>query len=119
MQPGGTYLDWASQAPLHPAAREALLAAYDAGWADPTRLHREGRQARLLYDAAREAVAGALGVSAARGELHQQRYGGGSPGRPRARWRAAGGSARELVVSPIEHSCVLHAARRTRPPADG
>jgi cysteine desulfurase len=109
VQPGASYLDWASQAPLHPAAREALLAAYEAGWADPTRLHREGRQARLLYDAAREAVAGAFGVSAPEVSFT-------SSGTTAAHLAIQGALAgnrrrgRELVVSVIEHSCVLHAA---------
>ncbi len=108
MQPGASYLDWASQAPLHPAAREALLAAYDAGWADPTRLHREGRQARLLHDAAREAVAGVLAVSAAEVSFT-------SSGTAAAHLAIQGALAgnrrrgRELIVSMIEHSCVLHA----------
>jgi cysteine desulfurase len=108
VQPGASYLDWASQAPLHPAAREALLAAYDAGWADPTRLHREGRQARLLYDAAREAVAAALGVSAPEISFT-------SSGTAAAHLAVLGALAgnrrrgREFVFSTIEHSCVLHA----------
>ena len=44
------YLDAASTEPLHPSARETLLAAMDAGWADPARLYREARQAKLLLD---------------------------------------------------------------------
>lgn len=56
------YLDAASSEPLHPAARETLLAALDSGWADPARLHHEGRTARLLLDNAREVVADALGA---------------------------------------------------------
>lgn len=55
-------LDSASSTPLHPAAREVLLAAVDRGYADPRRLHRAGREARLLLDNAREATADALGV---------------------------------------------------------
>lgn len=55
-------LDSASSAPLHPAARDVLLAALDRGYADPRRLHRPGREARLLLDNAREATADALGV---------------------------------------------------------
>jgi cysteine desulfurase len=107
VQPGGHFLDWASSAPLHPAAREALLAGYDAGWADPTRLHREGRQARLLYEAAREAVAGVLGVrapevsftSSGTASVHL-----GVLGSLRGRRR----NGVEIITSPIEHSCVLH-----------
>ncbi|MZE79002.1 cysteine desulfurase, partial [Streptomyces sp. SID5475] len=45
------YFDSASSVPLHPVARQALLAALDEGWADPARLHREGRRARMLLDA--------------------------------------------------------------------
>ena len=55
-------LDSASSTPLHPAARDVLLAALDRGYADPRRLHRGGRDARLLLDNAREATADALGV---------------------------------------------------------
>ena len=55
-------LDSASAPPLHPAAREVLLAALDRGYADPRRLHRSGREARLLLDNAREVTAHALGV---------------------------------------------------------
>jgi cysteine desulfurase len=108
VQPGASYLDWASQAPLHPVAREALLAAYDAGWADPTRLHREGRQARLLHDAAREAVAGALGVAAAEVSFTSS---GTSAAHLAVLGTLAGNRRRggEFVVSAIEHSCVLHA----------
>ncbi|WP_416953184.1 cysteine desulfurase family protein [Nocardioides sp. T5] len=60
--PGPADLDSASSVPLHPAAREVLLAALDRGYADPRRLHRAGREARLLLDNAREATAEALGV---------------------------------------------------------
>lgn len=59
---GEGYLDSASASPLHPAARDVLLAALDQGYADPRRLHRAGRTARLLLDNAREATAEALGV---------------------------------------------------------
>ena len=59
--PSVPYFDAASCAPLHPVARQALLASLDEGWADPARLYREGRRARLLLDAAREAAAEAVG----------------------------------------------------------
>ena len=61
---GEGYLDSASASPLHPAARDVLLAALDQGYADPRRLHRAGRTSRLLLDNAREATADALGVRA-------------------------------------------------------
>ncbi|PRY62668.1 cysteine desulfurase [Knoellia remsis] len=52
----------ATRSPLHPIARDTLLAALDEGWADPRRLHREGRRARLLLDRARESVAASIGA---------------------------------------------------------
>ena len=56
------YLDSASSEPLHPAARDAMIAALEHGWADPRRLHDPARNARLLLDNAREVVAESLGV---------------------------------------------------------
>jgi len=47
---------------MHPLARQTLLAAIDAGWSDPRRLHREGRTARRLLDQAREILASAMGL---------------------------------------------------------
>ncbi|MFI6329392.1 cysteine desulfurase family protein [Micromonospora chersina] len=105
------YLDAATAAPLHPVARQALLAALDDGWADPARLYGQARRARQLLDAAREAAAQTLGVRA--DELSFTPSGttaahaavlGGLSGRRRA------GAA--LVHSAIEHSAVLHAADR-------
>jgi cysteine desulfurase len=103
------YFDAASAVPLHPVARQAFLASLDEGWADPARLHREGRRARLLLDAAREAAAEAVGCRA--DELTFTTSGtravhtgvaGALAGRRRA--------GRHLIVSAVEHSCVLHAA---------
>ncbi|MCK7623575.1 cysteine desulfurase/sulfurtransferase TusA family protein [Streptomyces sp. RS10V-4] len=103
------YFDAASTAPLHPVAREALLAALDEGWADPARLYREGRRARMLLDAAREAAAGAVGCRP--DELTFTPSGthavhAGMAGVLAARRRAG----RHLVHSAVEHSAVLHAA---------
>ncbi|MGF7234910.1 MAG: cysteine desulfurase family protein [Frankia sp.] len=105
------YLDHASTAPLHPVAREALLAALDEGWADPARLYSQARRARMLLDAARETVAAALGArpdevsfTSSGTQAAQLAVGGGLLGRSRA------GST--LLVSAVEHSCILHAAER-------
>jgi cysteine desulfurase len=106
-----TYLDAASSAPLHPAARQALLAALDDGWADPARLYTEARRARQLLDAARETVAGVLGARAdevmfcASGtQAAHLAVLGGLAGRRRA--------GATLVHSAVEHSAVLHAAEK-------
>lgn len=55
-------LDTAGHAPVLPVAREAFLAALDEGWADPRRLHTEGRRARALLDGARETIAALVGA---------------------------------------------------------
>ena len=106
------YFDAASAEPLHPSAREALLAALDDGWADPARLHREGRRARLLLDQAREAVAAELGCRP--DELSFTTSGTQAVhlavlGAVQARQSAARGPG-HLVASAVEHSAVLNAA---------
>ncbi|MFE5401007.1 cysteine desulfurase/sulfurtransferase TusA family protein [Streptomyces sp. NPDC056580] len=103
------YFDAASAAPLHPVAREALLASLDDGWADPARLYREGRKARMLLDAARGAVAEAVGCRADEVVF-------GSSGTWAVHTAVAGALAgrrrvgRHLIVSAVEHSSVLHSA---------
>jgi cysteine desulfurase len=110
------YLDTASAEPLHPAARETLLAALDRGYADARRLHRAGRDARLLLDNARAVVAECLGVHAdevgftASGTDAVHR---GLLGLVRAR------SADGIVHSAVEHSSVLHAVQWLPSPAHG
>ncbi|MFJ9756075.1 cysteine desulfurase/sulfurtransferase TusA family protein [Streptomyces sp. NPDC101149] len=104
-----SYFDAASAAPLHPVARQALQASLDEGWADPARLYREGRRARMLLDAAREAAAEAVGcrpdelVFTASGTraVHS-----GIEGVLSGRRRVG----RHLIVSAVEHSSVLHTA---------
>ncbi|MGV9347787.1 aminotransferase class V-fold PLP-dependent enzyme [Streptomyces spiralis] len=103
------YFDAASAAPLHPVARQALQASLDEGWADPARLYKEGRRARLLLDAAREAAAEAVGcrpdelsfTSSGTRAVHTG-VAGALAGRRRA--------GRHLIVSAVEHSSVLHSA---------
>ncbi|MEV6501341.1 cysteine desulfurase/sulfurtransferase TusA family protein [Streptomyces prunicolor] len=104
-----SYFDAASSAPLHPVARQALLASLDEGWADPARLYREGRKARLLLDAAREAAAEAVGcrpdelvfTGSGTRAVHTG-IAGALAGRRRV--------GRHLIVSAVEHSSVLHSA---------
>ncbi|WP_432155747.1 cysteine desulfurase/sulfurtransferase TusA family protein [Streptomyces sp. bgisy153] len=103
------YFDAASAVPLHPVARQALLAALDDGWADPARLYREGRKARMLLDAAREAAADAVGCRA--DEVVFTSSGTRSVHRGIAGALAGRGRVgRHLIVSSVEHSSVLHSA---------
>jgi cysteine desulfurase len=103
------YLDAATTAPLHPAARAALEVALDDGWGDPRRLHREGRRARQLLDAARASIAASVGArpdevtfaSSGTAAAHLGVLGAMAAGRRRGR---------HLVASAVEHSAVLAAA---------
>jgi len=103
------HLDSASGLPLHPAARSTCVEALDHGWADPLRLHHEGRVARLLLDNAREAIAEALGcrpdevglVSSGTTACHLAVL-GLAAGRRRIGDR--------VVHSAVEHSAVIGAA---------
>jgi cysteine desulfurase len=98
------YLDTASSEPLHPAARDAFLAALEQGYADPRRLHSPARNARLILDNAREVVAEALGVrrdevsftSSGTDAVHRGLLGLTQPGV-------------EVGHAAVEHSAVLHA----------
>ena len=101
------YLDAASGAPLHPVAREALVAALGDGWADPGRLYSAGRRTALLLEAARELTAECLGARPdevsfpANGTqaLHVAVLG---------LLRSRGGAT--FVHTAVEHSAILHAA---------
>lgn len=60
--PDRVHLDNGGRAPWHPLARQAFEQALGDGWADPRRLHAEGRRAARLLDGAREAIAAVLGA---------------------------------------------------------
>jgi cysteine desulfurase len=104
------YLDHNAITPVRPEAREAILLALDR-FGNPSSVHRAGRDARDVLDLARDRAARALGARpqdvvftsgateaaalAIRGVL------GGSPA-----------GRRRLVVTAVEHPCVLGLARR-------
>jgi cysteine desulfurase len=81
----------------------------DAGWADPARLYRDGRRARMRLDAARDIVAGVIGASPAEVSFTASGTAAlqtGMLGCLRGRHRVG----RHLVASAVEHSAVLHTA---------
>lgn len=107
----------AASGPLHPRARDTLLAAVDAGWADPRRLHAEARTARRLLDTAREVLSSGLGVRPSEVSFTS----GGEEGvrvalegltHPRRRRGA------RVVASAVEHSSVLENIRYAAAAAD-
>lgn len=103
-------LDAASHEPLHPAARETLVAALTPADADPRRLHGAGRTARLLLENARAVVAECLGVRPAEvtfttsgtDAVHR-----GLLGLLTSKGERGSGT---VVASAVEHSAVLQAA---------
>lgn len=103
-------LDSASSEPLHPAAREVLLAALEQGFADPRRLHHDGRRARMLLDNAREVVAECLDLRA--DEVSFTGSGTEAVQRGLLGLHRGARSRGDLIVhSAVEHSSVLHSAR--------
>lgn len=104
----GTHLDAAAAVPMSPSAREALMAALDDGWADPTRLYSSARRARALLDSAREAVAAVVGA-----RMDEVAFApSGTLAAHLGVLGALGGRRRtgdHVVHSAVEHSCVLHA----------
>ena len=92
-----------------PEARRAWLAAQDAGWGDPLRLHRPGRLASQALDRAREEVAHTVGARAdevvftsSGAQAATAAIAGLAKGRRRAGSR--------IVTSAVDHSSVLAAA---------
>ncbi|SCB56546.1 cysteine desulfurase [Rhizobium aethiopicum] len=61
MAPPRLYLDWNATAPLHPAARDAIMRAIDI-FGNPNSVHGEGRAARAAIEGARRRVAALAGT---------------------------------------------------------
>lgn len=108
---GRAFLD-AAPGPMHPRARDTLVAAIESGWADPRRLHSEARTARHLLDQAREVLAAGLQVRPSEVAF--------TPDGPTAvRWMvdglryAARRRGARVVASAVEHSAVLVPGQHT------
>ena len=108
------YLDAATAAPLHPVARQALLAALDDGWADPGRLYAAGPPGPPAARRGRRPRSPIPRRTPRRGLLHRPAARPPRTPRSSAASPAGAGRARTLVHSAIEHSAVLHAAAAAR-----
>ncbi|WP_411284431.1 cysteine desulfurase family protein [Lapillicoccus sp.] len=107
------FLDTASGLPLSPVAHEALVAALQDGWADPTKLYGAAGRARRLLEGAREAVADVLGA-------RPDEVSFTSSGTAAAQLAVLGRLAARpghVLHSTIEHSCVLSAVAHSGAPA--
>lgn len=107
------YLDSNATAPLRAEARTAMLAALEHH-ANPSSIHAEGRQSRLVIEQARADVAALTGAS----PEHVSFTSGGTEANNLALHGALQSAAAEghrftrLIVSAIEHDSVLQTALR-------
>lgn len=108
-----TYLDHNATSPLRDEAREAILAALAAPAGNASSLHAEGRAARARLDEARRHVGQLAGVPP-RDVVFTSGGSEGLAAAVRGVADRADARRRRIVVSAIEHSSVLDAARSTR-----
>ena len=109
--------NFTSEGPLHPAAKEALLAAFDQGWADPKKISQSSAKAAILKNQSLENIGARLGIRPDAIEIigepalghflaiagllspdHNFAYGGIDKGKIRAVARAHSGPVQELEV---------------------
>jgi len=103
------YLDHNAITPVRPEAKAAVLLALEA-FGNPSSIHRAGRDARDVLDLARDRVAHALGARPAEVVFTS----GATEGAAlaiRGVLGAAPAGRRRLVVTAVEHPCVLSLAR--------
>ena len=105
-----TYLDHNATTPLRPQARAAMLEALDLG-GNPSSIYSEGRTARALVEKARKTLADQLGVIAPMVIFT-------GVGTEANNFAIKGAKVDRIVVSAIEHSCVLEAANATGKPVE-
>jgi cysteine desulfurase len=98
-----TYLDWNAGAPLRPEAAAAIAAALTR-FGNPSSVHRVGRAARQVIEAARVEVALLAGAAPADVVFTS----GGTEANHLA---LCGFPDRRIIVSAIEHDCVRQAVR--------
>lgn len=110
-----TYLDYNATAPLSEAARTAMLAAMDDGFANPSSVHQAGREAKRIVEAARAQVVDLCGGCAGRVVFTS----GGTEANSLALLGGAKANGIErLVISGVEHPSVAQAAHAAGLPVD-
>jgi cysteine desulfurase len=104
------YLDHAATTPVLPEVREAMGAALDADFGNPSSVHSAGRRARQLVEDARDRVALAIGASPSEVVF----TGGGTEADNLAIKGAVEklrGNGDHIVVTAFEHHAVLDPAK--------
>lgn len=102
---GRVYLDWNATAPLSASARGAMIATLDLE-GNPSSVHREGRAARAVIDAARDNVATLVGAVA--GDVVF------TSGATEANATVIAGPWDTIFAAPFEHDSVTANARASR-----
>ncbi|HEX9243459.1 MAG TPA: cysteine desulfurase family protein [Anaeromyxobacter sp.] len=103
------YLDHNAITPVRPEAREAVLLALDR-FGNPSSVHRAGRDARDVLELGRDRVARAIGARP-RDVVFTSGATEGAALAIRGVLGAAAEGRRRLVVTAVEHPCVLGLAR--------
>jgi cysteine desulfurase len=101
------YFDHNATSPLCAEARAAWLQATDEFIGNPSSPHRLGRRAEIALDRARETLAAALGC-----EPHEIVWTSGATESVNTAVQHFADGEGDALLSPIEHPCVLQAARR-------
>ena len=100
------YLDYNATAPIRPEALEAMTRALALG-GNPSSVHAAGRAARALVEQARNDVAALVGGPASTVVF----TGGGTEANALAIESVVATGSRRLILSAIEHDCVLETGR--------
>lgn len=109
------YLDHNATTPIHPEVVEAVRACWGEDYANPASQHQPGQRARRALEDARERIAELLGADITGVQPDRLLFTSGGTeannlavrGIAQAR---SGGRTGQIVVSALEHSCVLGAA---------
>jgi len=104
------YLDHNAITPVRPEAKEAVALALEV-FGNPSSVHRAGRDARDLIDLSRDRAANALGARA-QDVVFTSGATEGAALAIRGALGAAPTGRRRLVVTAVEHPCVLSLARQ-------
>lgn len=107
------YLDANATAPVRPEAAEAVTAAMAAG-GNPSSVHAAGRAARSRLESARGEVAALVGAKPASVVFTS----GGTEANALAIESAVAAGSKRVIVSAIEHACVLETAKASAADVD-
>jgi cysteine desulfurase len=103
------YFDWNSTTPPLREAVEAMLAAYEGAWGNPSSVHAEGRTARAKLEEARAAVADLVGARPADVVITS---GGTEASNIALRSPYVGDERGAILLAPMEHASIVSVAQR-------